>query len=68
MLTNIDKFKNDLEALKEKYKITLYESDQYNGMDEYVGTDQYFVFEGDRYYVNTVEQIIRKVFLSKDHK
>lgn len=66
MLIHIDDFKADLLALKEKYKITIHEQDNYrpdpNDGEVYDGTDQYLVFGKERCYVQTVEQIFEEIF------
>lgn len=66
MLLNIDNLITDLKLLKDKYKISIHEKDNYRPDPEdgevYDGTDQYFVIDGERYYVKTVEQIIKEVF------
>ena len=68
MLTNIDNLKSDLKALKEKYKITVKEHDCYGPWDDcgevYQGTDQYFVLDGEQFYVQTVEEVVREVFFN----
>lgn len=70
MLTNIDKLILELYALKEQYNITVKEKDCYGPYgdcgDVYQGTDQYFVIDGEQYYVKTVEEVIREVFSSAD--
>lgn len=62
MRLNIDDLKNDLLLLKKKYNITLWESDQYDSEDRYTGTDQYFIIDGEQYYVRTVQEILSEVF------
>lgn len=62
MLIHINELKADLQALKEKYKITIMENDQYDGQDRYIGTDQYFRLKNEVFYVQTVEQIMEEVF------
>jgi hypothetical protein len=54
----IEAFKTELKALMNKYNFGKYESDNYNGMEEYVGTDYYFTIDGETWYGETITEIL----------
>lgn len=54
----IDNFKNELIALLKKHKIRLHPCDEYDGKDEYCGTDWYFKVDEEVYYADTVEEFM----------
>ena len=35
-----------------------HENDNYNGMDEYSGTDYYFTIDGETWYGETIDEIL----------
>jgi len=51
-------FKKELKELMVKYDFGKTEHDNYNGMEEYCGTDIYFTINGEAYYSETVNEII----------
>lgn len=57
----IEAFKKEFKALMDKYNFGTYESDQYNGMDEYCGSVFYFVVDGERWYGQTVGEILDEI-------
>jgi hypothetical protein len=57
----VSQFKEELKALMNKYDFGKDESDQYNGMEEYCGTDYYFVVNGETWYSETISEIIDKI-------
>ena len=59
----IDEFKTELKALMNKYNFGKHESDNYNGMEEYCGSDYYFIVNGDVWYVETISEILNDVGL-----
>jgi hypothetical protein len=60
----INNFKNDLESLCKKYNFGIKESDNYNGMEEYCGTDIYLTVDGHTWYGQTLDEIMEQVFES----
>jgi hypothetical protein len=38
-----------------------HESDKYNGMEEYCGTDYYFTVDGETWYGETIAEILDEV-------
>ena len=59
--TKVNEFKEELKALMSKYDFGKDESDQYNGMEEYCGTDYYFVVNGETWYGETISEIIDEI-------
>jgi len=59
--TKVNEFKEELKALMNKYDFGKDESDQYNGMEEYCGTDYYFVVNGETWYGETISEIIDEI-------
>jgi hypothetical protein len=57
----IEAFKNELKALMNKYNLGKKESDNYNGMEEYCGTDYYFTVDGETWFSETIEEILDEV-------
>ena len=57
----IEAFKTELKALMGKYNFGTYESDNYNGMEEYCGTDYYFTVDGETWYGETIAEILDEV-------
>ena len=51
-------FKSELKELMKKYNFGKDESDNYNGMEEYCGTDYYFVVGGETWYADTIAEIL----------
>lgn len=60
----IEAFKDELKALMTKYNFGKYESMQYNGMEEYCGSDYYFIVDGEKWYDETIEEILHSVGLN----
>ena len=44
----------------DKYDFGRHESDNYNGMDEFCGTDLYFTVDGYIWYGETVEEMTKE--------
>lgn len=59
----IDKFKIELKALMNKYNFGKHKSHNYNGMEEYCGSDYYFTVNGDVWYGETISEILNDVGL-----
>jgi hypothetical protein len=59
--TKVNEFKGELKALMDKYDFGKDKSDQYNGMEEYCGTDHYFVVNGETWYIETISEIIDEI-------
>lgn len=64
--SKVEAFKADLIALREKYGFGKHESPDYNGAEEYCGSEFYFTFAEDEheepYYLETVGDIFKDVF------
>ncbi len=56
----IEAFKNELKGLINKYNFGIKESDQYNGMDEFCGTERHFIVDGEVYHGETIEEIFKE--------
>jgi len=54
----IDEFKRELKALIDKYNFGIYESDNYNSMEEYIGSDYNFIVYGGVWYEETIQEIL----------
>lgn len=54
-------FKIELKTLMAKYNFGKAEKDNYNGMDEYCGTDYYFTIDGEAWYSETIAEILDEV-------
>ncbi len=50
----ISDFKDELKLLMNKYNFGKHESNNYNGMEEYCGTDSYFTVGGYIWYNETI--------------
>lgn len=57
----IEAFKTELKALMTKYNIGKDECDNYNGMEEYCGTDYYFTVDGETWYSETIAEFLDDV-------
>ncbi len=57
----IEAFKAELKALMNKYNFGKSESDNYNGMEEYCGTDYYFTVDGETWYCETIAEVLNEV-------
>jgi len=57
----IEAFKTELKALMYKYNFGKVEKDNYNGMEEYCGTDYYFTIDGETWYSETIAEILDEV-------
>lgn len=58
----IEAFKSELRSLAVKYNFGKHESDNYNGLDEFCGTDRYFIVYGETFYGETIDEIMNNVF------
>ena len=54
----IEAFKTEIKALMTKYNFGKDEIDNYNGMEEYCGTDYYFTIDGETWYSETIAEIL----------
>ncbi len=57
----VEVFKAELKALMTKYNFGKYESDNYNGWEEYCGTDYYFIVDGTPWYGETIAEILDEI-------
>ena len=57
----IEAFKTELKALMTKYNFCKHESYNYNGMEEYCGTDYYFTVDGETWYNQTIAEILDEI-------
>ena len=57
----IESFKTELKAVMAKYNFGKSESDNYNGMEEYIGTDYYFTVDGEPWYGETIAEILDEI-------
>ena len=60
----IEAFKNELKALMTKYNFGKHESDNYNGMEEYCGTDYYFTVDGETWFCETISEFLDDIVRS----
>lgn len=58
----IEAFKTELKALMTKYNFGKHESDNYDGMEQYCGTDYYFTVDDETWYGETIAEILDDVF------
>lgn len=58
----IESFKTELKALAEKYNFGKDEMDNYDGEEEYCGTDYYFTIDGEAWYLETIDEILSEAF------
>ena len=54
----IKAFKKELKELMVKYEVGKYESDNYNGMDEYCGSTIYLTINGETYWAEDINEIM----------
>jgi len=54
----IKAFKKELKELMVKYKVGKYESDNYNGIEEYCGTTTYLTINGEVNYTEDLNELI----------
>lgn len=54
----LNAFKTELKELMKKYNFGKYESNNYNGIEEYCGTDYYFIIDGKTWYDETISEIL----------
>ena len=59
----ISDFQEEIKLLMKKYNFEIHESTNYNGMDEYCGTDFYFSVDGYIWYIETISEILNDVGL-----
>ncbi len=64
----IEAFKADLVAVFAKHKPELTESSNYDGEDNYIGSTYYFVFDGETWYSESVDEIINKAINANTNK
>lgn len=55
-----EKFTEELKSLIKKYNISVEESDNYNGREEYMSTDYHLLFNGKPYYTKNLREIINE--------
>lgn len=60
----IEAFKNDIKNIVSKYNFGKHGIDNYNGMEEYCGTDYYFIVDGQIWFGETIPEILSSVGLS----
>lgn len=53
-------FKKELSELITKYKVGKYESDDYNGNEEYCGTEIYLTIDGEIQWSKDLKDIIKE--------
>jgi len=58
----IENFKGELKSLMDKYKFGRKECDQYNGMEEYCGTNIYLTIDDEVWYSQSLSEIITEIF------
>ena len=56
----IEAFKTELKALVSKYNFGKTEIDNWNGMEEYCGTDYYFIVDSEPWYGETIAEIFNE--------
>ena len=61
----IAKFKKELKELMTKYAFGQYESNNYDGKEEYCGSNYYFVVDGETWYGETIDEIIEECSIVK---
>lgn len=54
-------FKKELKELIKKHNIGIHEEENYNGIEEYDGTDTYFTIDGFINYSETIIEIINNL-------
>lgn len=58
----IENFKEELKSLMDKYKFGKKKCDQYNGMEEYCGTNIYLTIDGGAWYAQSLSEIVTEIF------
>ena len=61
MKAKIDSFKDELKALMNKYNFGMHESQDYNGRDEYCGSNYYFKLEDEVWYWENLHEMINEI-------
>ena len=56
----IESFKTELKTLMDKYNFGFDYSDNYNGLEEYCGTDYYLIVDGVIWYNETIVEIFNE--------
>ena len=54
----IKAFKKELKELIVKYNVGKFESDNYNGMEEYCGTTTYLTIDGKTSFIEDISEIL----------
>lgn len=57
-------FKEELKELSQKYKISIYESANYDGNEEYCGSDYFIKVDSKVIYDDTLNEVIDECFRS----
>lgn len=57
-------FKSDLKTLMAKYNFGISECPNYNGTEDYCGSDYYFVVNGETWYGDTIAQILDEAMVA----
>lgn len=60
----IESFKQDLKSVLEKHKIGIYESDNYDGEENYCGSTAYFTVDGQWWLNESIPEILNSIGLS----
>jgi hypothetical protein len=58
----INKFAKELKKLMNKHKITFAENEQYDGHENYCGSDLYFAVDGEIYWSKMVAEILNELY------
>jgi len=56
----INRFKKELKLLIKKYKLTSKGLANYNGLDEYINTEYFFVVNGETWHHQSIEEIVNE--------
>ena len=60
MNEKISSLKEDLELLKKKYNFDIFESENYDGKENYSGSEYYFSIDGEIYLKESIIEILQK--------
>jgi hypothetical protein len=58
----INEFKKEIQEVLSKYQFQKKVLDNYNGADEHIGENVYFVIDNEPYYGQTVAEILKETF------
>lgn len=61
IMKTADSFKKELSVLVDKYKISVYSNDQYDGEERYVGEIHYISFNGNLYAAEELHEIFQSL-------